>query len=291
MTALAAPQLLPALTFAEYAALDALNWSLLKELRASPLHLKHRRENPRPEADPLRLGRAGHSATFEPETFGELYAVWDEVTEAGDKTAPRRGRKWDAFQAWHAGKTILTVDQRDLALAIGAAVRENPIAAAYLRDGAPEQSLVWTDERTGVRCKCRVDWLTTIIGELKTTRTADPWLFGAIAARLGYHGQQAWYQRGVKAVLGVELPAVMFVVESAPPHDVIVYRLDEDALVAGHQEVDHLLGIYAECERTGKWPGRFSTEQALRLPQWAAPDEEDGLDALDAGLGAVAVEG
>ena len=58
-------------------------------------------------------------------------------------------------------------------------------------------------------------------------------------------------------------------VESTPPHGVRVVALDDEALQAGDNLVEQLLGLHADCERTGTWPGYADRVEALTLPRWA----------------------
>jgi hypothetical protein len=271
----------PRLTFPEYAAIRAVNWSTLKELARSPLHYSHRLFTPREDSDTLRLGRATHTAVFEPERFLAEYALWEGTA--------RRGKAWEAFEAEHAERTILTAYQYQIACDIQRAVRAHPVAKAYLGHGHAECSITWTDERTGLECKGRLDWLTvdpgsgkvTAIVDLKTARAIDARSFARAVAVYMYHCQGAFYRRGWLASHGLdpetEIQFVNIAVESSPPHDVAVYRMSEDAIWHGGQRVDGLMDLLAECKRTGQYPGAYPEEVPLELPAWAIP--EDGTDA------------
>lgn len=256
--------------FSDYLQIDAVNWSTLKELRRSPLHYRHRLENQRKDSPRLALGRAAHTAVFEPDRFMLEYACF--------KGPIRRGKKWDVFKESHAGETILKVDEYGLCLAMRDAVRRNPLAASYLERGAAEQSIRWTDPKTGLACKGRLDWVSDsrpALVDLKTTGDIEANRFGSWAARLGYHIQLAWYSDGLMYASGKRPPVVVIAVEAGPPHDVAVYRFDEDALYAGAEEYAALLRKVAECRMSGEWPGRYAEEQVLRLPRWMMDDEGD----------------
>ena len=54
------------MTFESYQKLSAVNWSTLKNMKRSPLHYKHGLENSRPDTPRLAVGRAVHTAVFEP---------------------------------------------------------------------------------------------------------------------------------------------------------------------------------------------------------------------------------
>lgn len=259
------------MNFADYKALDEVNWSTLKEMRQSPLHYRYRVEHPREDSTRLALGRAAHTAVFEPDRFLVEYACY--------KGAIRRGKKWDAFKEQHAGETILKLDEYQLCLAIRDAVRSNADAMKYLAAGIGEQTIRWKHAGTGIACKGRVDWVSKsspAVVDFKTTSTIETAKFGAQVARMGYHAQLAWYRDGIAYSGGEILPAVIIAAEVNPPHDVGVFVLDEDALYAGAEEYGELLHLLADCRKANRWPGRFSEAQSLRLPTWAWNDEDDG---------------
>lgn len=269
---------------ADYFAREALSISRLKELRRSPLHYRHAMANPK-ESPAMALGTAAHCATLEPERFGRDYAVWSRRTDAG-RMAPRSGKAWEAFVAECGGREVLTEDECSLALGMAAAVRSDPVAAKYLESGDPEVTLEWSlGERA---CKGRADWLTTqedgpVIVGLKTARDCRHFAFATAAARLGYHLQWAYYFDGYQAITQRQARMVEIVVESAPPHAVVVYAITEDILAQGRDEYLRLLELLATCEARGEWPGPAETEQVLSLPSWVYGTDEDvgelGLEA------------
>jgi len=255
---------IPNETFAEYVARKGINATLLKQVRTSLLHYKWALENDRPDTPAMMLGRAVHTCVFEPDKFPLEYAVY--------KGARRAGKDWDAFEAANAGRTILKVNEYDHCLAIRDAVRSHPLVKPYLREGKAEMSLTWKDEDFGFECKGRLDWATFVLCDLKTARDVAVHRFASNSYGLGYHLQGAFYVDGYEAVTGERLPFVILAVESNPPHDVAVYRLDDDLVEAGRAEYKGALNLIRIAMKTGVWPGRYTEEQTLRLPKWAASD-------------------
>ncbi len=262
-----------------YGAIGGIHWTCLKEMRRSPKHYKWRLENPIEPTWPMKLGLAVHTAVLESDRFPLDYAVF--------KGPRRAGKEWEAFELANAGRTILKVPEYEMCLAIRNAVRRHPIANHLLEVGEAEKVLTWTDERTGLDLKGRVDWFNGYgLVDLKTTADVDPRWFGMTAARQGYHAQLAFYRRGLHAQQ-LDAPAKILAVESEPPHDVIVYSLSEDDLAAGDREIDALLARVVECTRTNVWPGRCDGDETpLQLPAWALcnPDlDPTGLGLVIAG--------
>jgi hypothetical protein len=257
----------PVVSRAEYDAINGLNWSLLKHMRVSPLHLANARKAGVIDTPPMARGRGGHTAVFEPDRFALDFAVW-----TGDR---RAGKEWEAFKAAHAGRTILKEDEYQACLAMRDAVRAHPAAGAAIAHGQAEVTVTWEDPVSGTKCKSRQDWIGGTILDLKTTADIDRRRFAASAFRYGYVHQLAWYRWGVECATGVtSYPCQIIAVESEAPHDVALYTLDELDLGAALEEVKELLARYVECERAGSWPGRFGSETTLPMPPWAWNDED-----------------
>lgn len=269
------------MTFSEYQAIDAVNFSTLKAGRISALHYRHAVTKPKEDTASMALGRASHCAVFEPDRFPLDYAVFD-----GDR---RQGKAWEAFCAANGGRTILKRDEYQACLAIRDAVRGHAIAGPLLAPpGEAEKVLTWTDEATGLPCKGRLDWYRPgLLCDLKTTTDISERRFAATVARMGYHGQAAFYRNGLMAN-GLEAPPMRLIaVEQTAPHDVAVYTLDDDALYAGEQDVAELLRMVAAGRFSGKWPGQYQDERTLTLPAWAfSKTEYEGLGFSIAGEGA-----
>jgi hypothetical protein len=275
-----------------YANLPGVNFSTLKYMRRSPLHYRHACENAREDSDTFRLGRLTHTLVLEPERVASEYVVWDmdaaERTRASmpankkppTLTTARRGKLWDAFEAANAGRTIVTTDQMRDAQAM---------AAAVLRVWTPpancEVTLQWLDYATGLACKGRLDAVDgTWVTEIKTTYDAASSAMSRSMGRYDYHCQLAHYRAGAIAcgLADESVRARIIAVESSAPYDVAIYEVDDEALMAGEEEVARLLARVRECTDAGVWPGRYTEPQVLSLPGWMRDEGED--DIADLGL-------
>jgi len=257
--------------FADYRLIPAVNWSTLKHLARSPLHYKYAVENPRPDTPALRRGRLVHCAVLEPDELLSRYIVW---------SGRRAGRLYENTIEANPNHEVVTEGEYDTALAIRDAVRANPDAARLL-EGAPEQTVTWTDKATGLDCKARLDLVgdgLAYVADLKTTTDIEAGAFGRTCAKYAYHSQLAFYADGLATLLGIGQPEVFIIaVESDPPHDVAVFEVGEDELWAGHDAASELLAKLKECRETDSWPGRYEGPQPLRLPAWAYPEDEDEM--------------
>lgn len=256
------------MTYAEYARIPAVNWSRLKSLRVSPLQYQHDLTAPREETGFLRIGTTMHAYILEPETFRDRFCVYEG--------AVRRGKEWEAFKAANANATILIASEMEAAVGCAKAVLAHPVAAPFLRGGFKEAVLQWEDAETGTKCKARLDIAGARLVDLKSAGQIGKRRFASQAASLGYHGQFAYYEDGLRAN-GIEPTGdpVMIVVQSEPPHDVITYRMPPHVIDAGRAEYRALLELLAECEESGVWPGVAPDELVdFELPAWAEMDDE-----------------
>lgn len=253
---------------AEYDDIEGVNFSTLKNADRSPRHYLASLDATDEDTTGRLLGRLTHCAVFEPDELLRRYVIWD-----GD----RRGKAFAAFAEQHQDKGIIKPAEYDAAIAQRDAVRSHPVAGPILARGRAEVVLRWTDEETGLQLKGRVDWLSDSAPceiDMKGTRSCESRVFGAEVARNLWHVQQAMYRRGLRA-WGLDLPPKILAVEYAPPFDCAVFGLDEDVLWAADVKLSELLRKVAAGKFSGKWPGRYETEQALAIPAWAFPQSDD----------------
>jgi hypothetical protein len=250
-----------------------VNFSTLKMVEESPLHYQDAVQFAKTATSAMNVGTAGHCMILGPTMFPPRYAVWTGGV--------RRGKEWDGFKDSNADKTIITADEYDTCRAMTEAVVAHPAAGPIFAQGEAERVIQWQDPETGLDLKARVDWISGSIVDLKTTKSANPRLFGATAARYKYHAQMAFYRWGVECATGLaEWPCHLVVVESQRPHDVVVYALDEVTLAAGLETCREWLRLVAGCRASGKWPGRFQGETTLNLPPWAFESDDESADEL-----------
>lgn len=262
-----------------------VRWSRLSNMRRSPLHYLHGLKNHRPETTALRTGSALHTLVFEPETYEDRFTVYRESKTKGTGAKTN----WEAFQLKNAHLTILDAIEEERALGCAAAIRQTP-ACEYIGPGlgCAEIPITWTDEKTGLLCKARLDWVTNggLVLDLKSTRSAEIRAFGRQAWHLGYFHQAVFYSMGFAAVTGQKLEDIPFLfipVESDAPHDVSLFEPCEETRYAALEEVRALLDRLAECERTNYWPGRYEGKQILKAPAYVLMSDDEDWDVKTTG--------
>ena len=258
---------------AEYHCGPGISKSGLDLVHRSPMHYHAvvTAANDRTPTAAQELGTAAHALILEPGVFADSYVLapkFDRRTKEGKAASAE-------FDAENEGKICLQPEAWEQLHAMASAVHSHQAAHALLTScpGEAEKSVYWIDATTGVLCRCRPDWWRDdfIIPDLKTTEDASPEGFAKSMANYRYDVQAAFYMDGIQAATGKRPKSFVFIaVEKKPPYAVGVYVLDSESLELGRAQYQHDLRIFAECERTGEWPGYGDKIQTISLPAWHA---------------------
>jgi hypothetical protein len=247
----------------------AVSSSSLKLLLRSPAHFLARQDEPEESTVAKDFGTALHAALLEPQKYRATYVTKPDInrrTKAGKALAATINAAFaDKIQISSA--TMAEID------AMVASAKNHPRVVDMLKDGEAEVSYVWIDEATGLRCKCRPDWLNTeAIWDLKSCLDASPEGFSRACAKYKYHLSAAYYVEGVRKLTGKTLPFLFVASEKDPPYAVAVYEASEAFLRSGRRLVRQALDRLHECRERGVWPSYQPEGQVemVELPRWAA---------------------
>jgi len=198
-------------------------------------------------------------------------------------------RLWpDAKDEWlrnNGHRQVLDAEAWDQLHRMRDSVMAHPAARALIEaPGIAELSVYWVDPVTGEKCRCRPDFwrMDGVMVDVKTTDDASPEGFAKSIAKWRYHVQQPFYLDGASLALQqadaeafgkIRHPDaaddfVFLAVEKNPPYLVGVYMLDAASVQAGREEYRRNLDVFAECNRTGVWPGYGNLVQPISLPAW-----------------------
>ena len=266
----------------DYDAIQALNWSTLKLLHVSPKWLQWSATHPREDTAALALGRAIHVCALEPERWHCEHMARPDFGDLRTKRAKALRVEWESTLSPRV--TVLDAKTYELTETCARAVREHPEAMKLLAGGRNEETVQWTDELTGIRCKGRVDTGRPLdICDLKSTCRGTPREFIRDAAALLYHGQLAWYHDGAVSA-GVLPPNALLpgivAVQTTPPFDVMAFRMTENAYLVGRILWQSLIQRYAECQAAEWWPGVAPTLLDFDVPPWAPHGDEPITDEV-----------
>lgn len=268
-----------------HAAREAVSKSGLDDIERSPFHFRRMRDPDAPareETAAQRVGNMAHCIVLEPARFADSYPVGPDV-----KT--RAHGDWKAFEATlRPDQTGLKPGEDAQAQAIAASVRAHPQVAELLANGEAEVSAYWPESVTvdgepfEVRCRCRPDWVHTLpndpsvprrrvlLLDLKTFGNVGPQEFAKQVASMRYQVQAAYYSDGYAKAAGVDVVGFLFAaVEVGFPHAVAAYMLTDEDLADGRTKYRRNLTTYAQCLKSGTWPGPAPDVTVINLPAWA----------------------
>ncbi|MEV5211396.1 PD-(D/E)XK nuclease-like domain-containing protein [Micromonospora sp. NPDC053740] len=245
-----------------------------------PALFRHEQENGQPHKKAFDIGSAAHKMVL---------GVGPDLVQIDAEEWRSNAVKAEVAAVRHNGGIPLKPSEMAQIKAMGKALREHPIASALLtpEGGKAEQTLVWQDTETGIACRALVDWLPNrngnrlVIGDYKSSVSANPEDFRKAAYNYGYCMQNPWYLDGIRALDLEEDPDFVFVVQmKTPPYLVSLIRLDEEALRIGAERNRKARRVFADCLESGVWPGFTDTEIAeVSLPSYATYQHNNDFES------------
>jgi len=230
---------------------------------------------PEQTSEQMAFGTLLHAAMLEPENITSLM-IPVPIKPNGEPYKTKDAQGVLDVLAKNPGKFIQWPEDMAAIRQIRANMLEHPEMAKALsqripggRDCNVEVSYTWVDPETGVRCKARADFIVWSKGDLPGMRVdfkscADPSAdgFARSVETQGYHIQDFMQAEGLR-VLGYEdVAGAWFAVQNKGPYKVAAYRPVKNsesstALIASYSETEYRCALrdYAECLRTGIWPG------------------------------------
>lgn len=260
--------IIPDLPNKEYHAMtDVVSNSYLSRLSTVPAAARI----PDVDSEEKLVGRAFHCLMLDTkETFDSLFAIIPDI----NLRITDGKKELEVFRFFNKGKDLLTINQYNYILEMMNAVVKHPTACVLLTQGISEQSIFWTDEGTGLPCKCRPDRIPDgdngVILCLKSTRNAGKQSFTNAVVNFGYHTEAAFYLDGYNIASGKKADSFIFIaVEKKPPFRTEVYVLDDDFVGVGRMQYRRLLHIEKACREGGYWPHFLTSDiQELSCPNW-----------------------
>lgn len=197
------------------------------------------------------FGTATHALLLEPDDFRQNFVVmpkFDRRTKKGKADSA-------AFLRDHPGMRYVTKPEYDMMEKIIANIGKHALAKRLLEGGVKEQSIFWTDPRTGVRLRIRPDNRSPhAIVDLKSTKDASREGFKWEARRYGYDLSAAMYQEGCFHAFGEELPFAFLCAEKVGPCAVALYPACGAMMEEGYSWYRKAVDKYAWCLEHDEWP-------------------------------------
>lgn len=248
-------------------------------INRSPLHAwtAHPRLNPAwepTEKKTFDLGRAAHRAVL---GKGGDYAAIPADYLASNGAASTKLAKDFIAECREQGVTPLKAEEVDQIGAIADHVRARLAEMRIKLDPACSE-ITAIGEVDGVTCKCRFDNLPTDprfpAYDLKTCEDASPDALIRSIERYGYDVQIAHYLDTLEAATGQRRKMRLIFVEKAPPYEVAVIELHDDAsheadwMIAARSKAAEARRIWGECLASGDWPGYPRRVQIIGARGW-----------------------
>jgi len=306
------PGIYHGMSFEDYAAIDALNYSTLKRAIVSPeephsmKHLKAAIEgdNQLRQTDAMRLGRAIHARILEPDLFNKI-PIQRKCShiKKDEQRCTNLGKYTDEF-GWYCGvrghAPADVVEQVDYiseaeakqADSVYESLRTSEVLHHLRSSGWSESVVVW--EHKGQLLKSRIDRLSKdcrLILDIKTIQASR----GSVDLcrkqiwNLRYDIQTAMNIDGVQAVTGVKPRFVWVFIEKSEPFDVQVIEADEIDHAYGAVEYQGILDRWKIANEQEQYYGYISNPRRIKqgrfidqgVPGWVRQrDEKAGRDIL-----------
>lgn len=263
---------------AEYRKKEGVSASDLKKMMKSMASYKYYKEHPEDsDSEALQFGRAYHKLMLEPDDFDNEFIVspkFDRRTKEG-KAA------YEDFLKKAEGKEVINEETYQKLLEMQIALYNTPFVKLLIK-GEHEKSFFWTDEATGIPCKCRPDSFGKIKDQyicidLKTTNDAETDRFMRDALKFGYDIQAYHYCQGLEDAYKKPFKFIFIAQEKTAPYLVNVLEADDYFMKSGEELRNSLLEKYKEALETDKWEGYMNEASginSLSVPKWIA----DSLD-------------
>lgn len=265
------PKLIEGMSFADYVASPALNFSSLKWMDDCPATFRSMFLEPEdPEERPAStddqvFGRAYHHYILENKTFSSEFYPTTKIA--------RRGAPWDEVLKIAGGLQVIWDEDLETIVAMAAALGQHELCPGIFRGSKRELSIFW--EQDGVPCKARVDLLNSKLGifaDLKSTRSAAPKFFLKEIIDRRYDAQLAWYREALRAVGFDKLSPMLIAQGKTNGHQVMVYELTAELLDVAALDNAARLKKYKICKERDEWPGYPSIVYKVTLPEWKAKE-------------------
>jgi exodeoxyribonuclease VIII len=225
----------------------------------------------------LDFGQAFHTMMIEPELFDTRH-----VLSTYPDFRSKEAREWrDTVTA--QGKTIITKDDRERLLGMGASARAHSSYRQIMSGARHEVTAVGRHAGTGLMLKARPDVVPigNALVDFKSARDASPAGFGKAVWDFKYfqqapHYLDVWNDATTKDERKRE-EFLFFVVESEAPYLCSVYVTPHELIEYGRKLNNAALYTLAHCLKTNSWPGYPQEIDEFELPGWAKKELEGAM--------------
>ena len=253
----------------------------MAHVRADFLGLREREET-----QPLTFGSAAHCRMIEPDRFKLAYAMGEQCVAftkygKGPRCSKAGTGRFDGqwLCSSHAPDGVASkverLTEKEAATIEGmrARILTHPAVNLLRQNGQAEVCIAWTCPRTGVKMKTRLDKFSPAVGnglilDLKFIRSANPRDLANAIEEYGYARAGALRQDGIEVLTGKRPEYYLVCVEKDAPYEPVVPMMDDETMEGARWEVRGNLQLWANCVKTGKYPGYGDDFVEISAPAW-----------------------
>jgi hypothetical protein len=205
----------------------------------------------------------------------------DGIWQFGHDDWRSKAAKEDKARAVAEGRVPILQKDMERAVTVEQRIRDHLDQDEELNwvfnEGAGETALIWHDAALGIHGRALLDWWGgserpgSIIDVKTTTGDLDDRSVMMRVLDTGMHIQQAWYERGLTALypaIAGRIDYRIIFAQQVEPYGVRVVRLGKRYRWHGWRNAMIGAGIFADCLRTGEWPGWIPRTQTIDAPDW-----------------------
>lgn len=214
----------------------------------------------------MAFGSAFHKYTLEGRAaFDAEYAIKPEDMSF----ATKEGKQW---RSENIGKGIVTAAEWRMIVEMAGAMRAKPKTAALLTGARPEVTLA--REENGVWLKSRPDAMNDKLQVAVNLKTCEDASEDAVRKSIESYGGSYYVSAALcvdmlKALTGDDWQYVFVFCEKTAPYESRRVVLKPTVLEWGRMRYRRALATFAECVKSGRWPGYDDATIEADLPPWA----------------------
>lgn len=235
-----------------------------------PVYLSEERET----TPDMLMGTLVHAAILEPEKPLPRLAI----KPADMKFSTREGKAW-RLEMLSQGLVIITENDFRSVDGMVSSIATDKDCRDVMATGHSEVSCFFRDRETGIMRKMRIDFLpgmpADFLLDIKTVQKGHAGrIFSKDFTDKRYWTQAAWYRDGWNQLNPDDIRQnfAFIAVEKEPPYLVNIHRVSQETLEIGTQRNAIDVETYAECKKSGIWPGYTDRFCEVSVNEWVKKD-------------------
>lgn len=234
------------------------------------------------------VGDLVHQVLLEKKDVGDLVEFYpDDCFKSNGTLNPKPAKEFREQMAIQ-GKSVVKDDIFKRVVGACNSVMSDELGKLISRDDLTfEEAIFWQDHGTGLDCKAKPDFMYVderhvTIWDLKVSEGVAPENWTRIAKKLLYWMQDAHYSSGAAHLYQKPVEFVFWVVESVPPHRIVMYQFDPVSRERANEAYVKMLRDLKECREEDVWMEEWEhTAQTIVLDPWDVKAVEEELEGFD----------